>query len=276
VKCSALQRRLLTLDHLDQPPPDAREHLGGCSACRDWLQRLLQTERQVAELPVPPSCEKEVFLALFLAAGAAFPRLQTTVPRSEPVRPTLLRFPSFGSGGPREKALLKVAVAVGLTAALLLVTIGIWAWQRGGPSPVTRQPAVAETLTPLEHRLQEEPRWARARTADERVRVLSALAVEVQGKARSFAQDNATADIEREVRLYRAIVERMTTTEASSVAPKERERVLRPIAEQLVRAESEAGRLAVDHPGAADSFHEIATIARAGERQLRALLKQTA
>ena len=78
---------------------------------------------------------------------------------------------------------------------------------------------MAETLTPLESRLKEEPRWARARTADERVQVLSTLAVEVQGKARSVAQDNATTDIQREVRLYRAIVERMTTTEARSVAP---------------------------------------------------------
>ena len=140
VKCSALQRRLLALDRPDQPPPDAREHLGGCSACRDWLQRLLHAESQVAELPVPPPCEKEVFLTLFLAAGAAFPRPQTTSTRSEPIRPTLLRFPGSGSGSPREKALRKVAVAVGLTAALLLVTIGIWAWQRGASRPPAERP----------------------------------------------------------------------------------------------------------------------------------------
>ena len=282
MNCETLHRQLLALERPDTPPPDLRSHLAVCAACRDWHARVLRVERAASALAVPPPLEKAAFVARFLAEG------RTTgtevVEDTGKDMPSVLQFvppvqPGLASGvlksSKRERALRKMAVAVAMAAALLLVTFGIWAWQRGGST--SGRSTATENLSALEQRLRDTPRWAEARTPNRRLEVLSGLADEVNGKAQSLARAGAMEGLASEVRLFREIIERMTGREASEIAPADRERVLRPLADYLARVGSDAGLLALqlaeEVPAAAPSVRELAAAAHDGERQLRALLR---
>jgi len=284
VNCETSHRYLLALERPDAPPPDLRSHLAVCAACRDWHARLLQMEREAAQIPVPAPREKNAFVERFLAEGrpATAPALRDE--KSGKTVPAVLRFPSDAQpslangslkSGKRERGLQKMAVAVALAAALLLVTFGIWAWQRGNNStPVN--PNSPERLSALEQRLRDTPRWAEAQTPNTRLEVLSHLADETNDKAQSLARTGTTEGLAAEVRLYREIIDRITAREALEVAPADRERVLSPIVHRLAEVESQAGRLALEVPAASTPLRELAAAAREGGGQLRAILRQRA
>ena len=261
MNCDALHRRLLLLERLDQAPADLRGHLAGCPACRALYRKLLQVERQAAGLPVPPPQGKQAFVQRFLADKA------------DPPAPAPRRFGLFRPGmtrAEREKALRKVALAVAMAASLLLVVLGIWAWQRdGGPSG--GRPTAAKK-TPLEERLGKSDAWAKARTPLDRLRVLGDLADEAQDRVHALAQKGSLASAHEQAALYRALVERITTTEAQQVDPKERRALLQPLADHLARVESNARQLALEKPEAAEPLLELAVAAHDGDRSLRKLI----
>ncbi len=284
MNCETSHRCLLSLECPDAPPPDLCSHLAVCAACRDWHARLLQMEQQAAQLPVPAPREKNAFVERFLAEGRSVTAPAVRDEDAGKDGPSLLRFPPVGQPslvngslktGKRERGLQKMAVAVALAAALLLVTLGIWAWQRGNGS-TPGNPNTPEKLSALEQRLRDTPRWAEARTPDTRLEVLSHLADETNDKARSLARTGTTEGLAAEVRLYREIIDRITAREALEVAPADRERVLSPIVHRLAEVESEAGRLADKVPSAATPLRELAAAAREGGGQLRAILRQRA
>jgi hypothetical protein len=278
VNCETLHRELLALERPDAPPPDLSSHLAVCAACRDWHARLLQMEREASTLPVPVPLKKAAFVERFLAeerttgtdvveeTGKELPSVLRFAP---PVQPGLAN--EVLKTSKRERGLQKMAVAVAMAAALLLVTIGIWAWQRGGST--SRRSSETESLSALEKRLRDTPRWAEARTPDRRLEVLRGLADQAHVKAQSFARAGAAERLAVEVRLFREIIERMTGREAPEIALADRQRVLLPLAHHLLEVESLAERLAQEVPSAASSLRELAAVARGGDRQLRALLR---
>jgi hypothetical protein len=279
VNCETLHRQLLASERPDAPPPELGGHLAVCAACRDWHARLLQVERAASVLDVPPPLKKTAFIERFLAEGR---KGTEVVEDTDKDMPAVLRFPpavlpGHSSGalkiGKRERGLLKMAVAVAMAAALLLVTFGIWAWQRGGSA--SNRSSETETLSALEKRLRETPRWAEARTPDRRLEVLSDLADKVHSKAQSLARAGTVEELAGEVRLFREIITRMTNQEAPAIASTDRPRILKPIADHLLQLESEAGTLALTIPAAAPSLRELADAAREGDRQLRVLLRLT-
>jgi hypothetical protein len=276
VNCDSLHRRLLTLEHPDRPPDEVREHLAACPACRDWHQRLLQMERRAATLPVPPPRRKTAFLERLVKEG------EEKKP-AEP-RPGLLPFLRPGPLGSRERAMQKIAVSVAMAAALLLVALGIWAFQGGGPPPGNPGLEQIDKRYSLKHRLEQDPRWSEDKPAAQRLEVLSDLAEEVRSAAQAAARTGfapgrrvearatTATDLEKEVRLFKDIVERITATEALQVDPGERAQILKPLADRFAVAESQARQLAMEVPSAAAPLRELAAAAGEGNRQLRTLL----
>src|SRR5262249_35598134 len=179
-----------------------RAERGGQRACgpawQAWDRRLLDVERRAAQLPVPAPTRKTAFLERLRQAEPA-----PAVLRFNPARPPT-------PGAVRERRLQKMAVAVALAPALLLITAGVWLWQRGGPPPTTRPQAPVSLLA---ERLKGNPRWEKAETPVARLEVLTKLADEVHGKASAIAHTDALDGLDREVRLYQEIVQRITSTE---------------------------------------------------------------
>src|SRR5919204_5713194 len=52
--CESVQRRLLSLSSPTRPPDELLPHLADCPTCAQVQRRLVEVERQVATIPVPP------------------------------------------------------------------------------------------------------------------------------------------------------------------------------------------------------------------------------
>jgi len=261
VNCDTLHRRLLGLERPELPPPELRNHLAVCAACREWHRHLVEVERQAAGLPVPPPVRKDAFLA----------RLAASPPTSaERSARRVLNGRAHAARPDRERARTKMALAFAMAAGLLVVALGAWVW-KASPNPVRKAPPE----TALEKRLNDEPRWAAAGTTTERLQVLSDLADKLSKSASGLAQAEGD-ELDRDVNLFREVVDQIAAVYAPRLADEERKHVLGPIVERLARAESEAEReaerLVVRYPGRAVALREMASAARDGERRLRGML----
>jgi hypothetical protein len=169
----------------------------------------------------------------------------------------------------REKALRKVALAVAMAASLLLVVLGIWAWQRDGGPQGGRPTAVKKT--PLEECLDHSKAWAKAQTPRERLDVLGSLADEVKDRIHTLAQQGSLERAHEQAALYRALVERITSKEAKTVAAQDRQ-AIKKLAEHLDEVQSQAHQLALEQPEIAEPLDELVVAARDGSRDLRKLI----
>jgi hypothetical protein len=262
-----IQRRLLTAEQPDQPAADIKSHLADCPACRAWHRRLVQIERQIVVLPVPPSSAKGELLRRILGPAtrdAARPAAADRSPGAwSPLAP-----------GPRERALRKVSVAFALAAGLLIFALSWWVWPHNAPTP-----SRGATLTRHErdqNRLDERlARVLHGESPQERLLKLADLAEDVHGEARAMA-DNAER-LDQWARFYTRVVSENLMEQARQLPPADRPAVLEQVAGRLIRTESNASRLATQlrdsAPRSAASFSQIALAARKGERDLRALMR---
>ena len=110
MNCTVIQRRLLSAEQPEQPPGDIKSHLAQCPTCRAWQRRLVQLERLVRQVPVPPSTAKEQFLQRIVE-----PQCPTTV------RPTIadpaLLWRSTLAPGPKERGKRKLSLAFAMAAS---------------------------------------------------------------------------------------------------------------------------------------------------------------
>lgn len=264
MNCTVIQRRLLAAEQPDQPAADIQSHLAECPVCRACQRRLVQLERQIPLLPVPPSTAKAELLGRILGPSASpAPRPLVGEPPS-PWRSTL-------APGPKERGLRKVSVAFALAATLLIFALGWWAWPHNTSTPhvtITREQRDAKKL---------EERLAKVflvETPRERVLRLTELAEEIHGEAKDMV-DN-TERLDQWARFYARIVSEHLLEQARQVPPAERRQVLAAIADRLGGMESNASRLAhqleMKSPRSATSFKQIAFVAHKGEQDLRDLI----
>jgi hypothetical protein len=249
--CTTIQRRLLGAERPDQPPAEVREHLAGCAECREWQQRLIETERGISRLTVPPSEGKAAFVLQFLSGDVAWRH-----------KPLALR---LKEGGRR-----KVAVAVALAAGLAICALGMWAWTSRIPEQAN-QPPLARSMPDRQGQLDRK--LATARTAGEKVRRLVELAEEVLGEARSHSGDAARMD---EVSQFFVVVVRDHLMKHAREVPKADRAELLPLARRLERTESEASHLEAALKAERDlsaSFHNIAQAAGEANLKLQALAR---
>jgi hypothetical protein len=252
VNCTVLQRRLLSSEQPAQPAADIKSHLAQCPSCRAWQRRLVQMERQVPLLPIPPSTAKDQFLQRICGTDngeAGRPAI------ADPA--TLWR--STLAPGPKERALRKVSLAFALAASLLVFALAWWAWPHD------------QEQARLQERLHES---LHADTAKERVLRLAKLAEDVHSQAHKLV-DNSER-LEQRAQFYSRVVGEHLIEQARQLPPADRAVVLQKVAESLQRAESAASRWEAQFqttaPRSAASFRRIALTSRKSERDLRALL----
>jgi hypothetical protein len=264
VNCTVIQRRLLSAEQPEQPPAEIKSHLAQCPACRAWLRRLVQIERQVPLLPVPPSTAKAELLRRLLGPAPA-----------DAARPALAELPndwrSALAPGPKERGLRKLSIAFALAASLLIFALAWWSWphDKTGSSPaVARRAADQNKLDRRLHKvlLVEKPQ--------ERVLQLAGLAEELHDEAAKMVDDAERLD--QWARFYARVVSKDLMEQARRLPPAERPAVLKQVASSLVTTESNASRkaaqLSPSAPTSAASFDRIALAARKGEKTLRALM----
>jgi hypothetical protein len=262
VNCTVLQRRLLSADQPEQPPADLQSHLAECPSCRAWQRRLVQMERHIPLLPVPPSNAKAQLLQRLLG-----PRPGET--ERPPIADPSTLWRAALAPGPKERGLRKLSLAFALAASLLVFALAWWSWPHA-PGPASdltlrEQARLDERLTNSLH----------GDTPHDRVLRLAKLAEEVQGEARTLVDHSER--LEQWARFYSRVVSEHLIEQARQLPADERTVVLEKVASGLRQAESDATRLATQlktaAPRSAASFQEIALASRKGERDLRALLR---
>jgi hypothetical protein len=262
VNCTVIQRRLLSAEQPDQPASDVAEHLAQCPSCRAWQRRLVELERHIPLLRVPPSTAKARLLQR-LSAGRVAERNGPAIAAP----PSWWR--SMRTPHAKERAQRKLSLAFALAASLLIFALCWWSWPHRSVPVVDRgmqdQAQLNARLTTV---LSEQ-------TPQDRVRRLSALAEKIHGEARRMVDHRE--DLERLAKFYSDVVGKHLLEQARQLPPEERQAVLKDIADSLVQTESDASRFAAQletrSPRSAASFHKIALAARNGERDLHALLR---
>jgi hypothetical protein len=256
MNCDAAQRRLLASERPDHQPDDVRRHLDGCPACRLLGRRLVQAERQIALLPVPPSLGKDAFVRRYRrSAGPVV--IPGPIPWPTPVK---------------ERGLRKLSVAVAIAAVLAVFAIGLWSWPHSIAPPT--QPAPA-WLVQARHQRD----YANALgTPRERVEELSALATDLQDQARAMTRAGKVEDLAGLTTFYSDLVDGDLVAHARTLPAAERGVVLNGVATSLDRAESDFSRLAAapGNSSTAESLHRLALAAGDGGRHIRDLLKGAA
>ncbi len=258
MNCTVLQRRLLSAEQPDQPAADIRNHLDQCPSCRAWQRRLIQMERHIPLLPIPPSTAKAQLLQRILGTHTDRP---TIADPSNLWRSSL-------TPGPKERGLRKLSVAFALAASLLVFALAWWSWPR---NPITGIEVAKREQARLEERLTNS---LRVDTPKERLFRLAKLAEEIHGEARTLV-DN-TEKLEQWTRFYARIVGQHLIEQARQLPREDRPAVFEEVAAALSKMESDATRLATQlksvAPRSSASFDQIALVSRKGEQDLRALL----
>jgi hypothetical protein len=259
VNCTVIQRRLLSAEQPEHPPGDIKSHLAQCPSCRAWQRRLVQMERQITQLPIPPSTAKEQFLQRIVGPRPADAQHPTIADPAMVWRSTLIP-------GPKERGLRKLSLAFALAASLLVFALAWWSWPRNTvvpPDPVKIEQAK------LDQRLSS---ILSGETPKERVLLLTKLAEEVHGEARALVEQSER--LEQRARFYSRVVGEHLFVQAQQLPPEERPAVLKEVAQRLTIMESEASRLAAQlkqSPRSAAAFQQIALASQKGERNIRAL-----
>jgi hypothetical protein len=258
VNCTVIQRRLLAAEHPEQPPAEIQNHLAQCPSCRLWQRRLIQMERLISQLPVPPSAAKELFLEGMKGEGRRREHAALVHPSSFLLHPFK-----------RERGLRKLSVAFTLAASLLVFALAWWSWPH---NPVAPPDSTRYEQAKLEQRLSSS---LLVDTPKECVVRLAKLADEIHGEARALV-DNSER-LEQWSQFYSRVVGEHLIAQARKLTPEDRQAVLADIASRLVKAESEATRLAtqckINAPRSAAAFQKIALVSQKGERNLRELME---
>jgi hypothetical protein len=271
VSCTVIQRRLLSAEQPEHPSAEILSHLAHCPSCRAWQRRLVQMERQLPLLPIPPSTGKEQFLQRLLGTPGRETAGHTI---ADPA--TLWRNVSIP--GRKERALQKVSLAFALAASLLVFALIWWAWPRG-TAPVSdilrQEQARLDVLRQEQARLEQRLHTSlQANTPKERVLRLARLAEEIHGEARKLVENSDK--LEQRAQFYANVVGEHLIEQARQLPAQDRPAVVNEVAKALSQAESEASRwgsqLQTTAPRSAASFEQIALISRKSERVLRALL----
>lgn len=257
MNCTVIQRRLLAAEHPEQPPAEIQSHLAQCPSCRLWQRRLIQMERLISQLPVPPSTAKEQFLERIKEEGG-----RTRKPIL--VQPSSFNLPPFK----KERGLRKLSVAFTLAASLLVFALAWWSWPHN-PVPPPDFKRVEQAR--LDQRLGSS---LRVDTPKERVVRLARLANEIHSEARDLMSNSER--LEQWSQFYSKVVSQHLIEQARQLAPEDRQAVLTDIAQHLAEVESEATRLATQcqaaAPRSAAALHQIALTSQKGERDLRRLM----
>jgi hypothetical protein len=264
MNCKQVRGYLLQAERPAQPGADVETHLVGCRDCSQWHQRLVDIERTIPDLLVPPSSGPGEFLARLAAEPAPVgTRLVFSRSRDSSLR-RWLESPALGPAG---------------LAASLLLFVFIW-WMLQG----NREPAFVQSPPPrkapapdqlLANLMQRNLRLARASTNRDRIEALTDLAVDLHRETGALASAGHSDDLTALANLYGRVVRDGVIDRARLLDEKERAQVLTPLADRLADMERQAKELAAGVPTAsAELLRSMAETAREGTEQLRSLARE--
>jgi hypothetical protein len=263
--CREAQRWLLSAEAPQGAPEEVCGHLRGCRKCRRLRRRLLRLEGAVRDVPAPvpsPAARAALLARLEPTAGAA----------------------PFSTNGKPEKAAPaprrgRLALVLRAAAVLLVACLSLWAL-RPGPSPPAagpQQPAAPAGGDVLAQAMERHLKLAEGLPAAERLRVLADLAGDLRGESLRQAQTPAPANLPQLARLYRQVLTEGVLPRAGRLPAEQRRQVLRPLADELRRAEGEVQQVARQTAAeAARSLQGLADAAREVRLRLDALLTESA
>jgi hypothetical protein len=282
--CDALQTHLLALETPHRVEDrEARLHLAACASCRDWCRQLVQMERSVAFLPVPPALAARDQLIRTILSETVRPAASPAPGPQEPSGPPSRR-PSvamlLGSlildrhASPRRR--VGAGLVAGVAAALILFVTGWLHWYTrqddprvaGGPDKNVVTDTLVADLMGMDFKLAEDG------TPRQRVEAMARVADQLHARTRALASAPAQEDMKRLANLYGRVVRQGIVSRAQAVPPGERREVLPPIALRLTEVASDARHLARDAQLPApvrDALEQIALAASDGDQQLRIL-----
>jgi hypothetical protein len=261
--CEVTRRQLLTVERPDRPPSALRPHLAECPACREWASNLAKLEARVARLPVPSSEAAKARLLKQL-------REPPLVPESMRVEIPILPFTP-----PKERGLRKLAVALALAAAVVLIAVGLFV----SPRQEATQVAVKDTpRTPAEIQkwMKElrDLRVAKAETSRQKVEVLAECADELLREIRLASALPSPERLKLLATVYDDTLQKELLAHARSIAPNEQRVLLPRLAGEMGRTESEFTRLASEAPEEeAAQLRQIAATAHECDQVLRQLAR---
>ncbi|MBY0528062.1 MAG: hypothetical protein K2R98_31990 [Gemmataceae bacterium] len=261
MKCSTVQRRLLTLEDAARVPSTVQSHLDTCAACREWQQRVFQLERVIPLLHVPSSS---------FAKARVLQQIRTPPTLWEQMRERAARLPEHA------RRIGHLRLASGVAAAVLLL---IMAWQLmpGGPRPNNNDnpnPASDALLATL---LERNLILAEAVRPRQQAETLASVADDLHGEAQTLGRHRdarASLDV---VAIWYSQVVKVEVERAGRLPAEDRKTALEPMAQRLAKAEAEAEALVRDfwHSAPNHPLLTMAADARKAREQLEALRGQT-
>ncbi len=258
MNCQSLQNRILALPDPRQLPENLREHVDACPACLTWWNRAIHLERLLAHLPAPaPSDKKAVLLDELNAVGPVIKSI-----------PSLQRHASWSLPGARTLA--------GLAAAVL-IAVGGWMMTRPGAKIAdAKQSGPSDPF--LTKIVQRDLALAQARSADQRLEVLSGLADDVSAEARSLSKIANPEELHDLSGLFQkvvneGIVEQVRKLPEHAMTRTQKNALLQKLTTQLSEAGLHAEEAARESPPHAQpALKSISDTARESQVKLKAML----
>jgi hypothetical protein len=264
MNCDETRRRLLASERPDFPYVDVKNHLAQCPPCRTLQRQLIQAERQIPHVPVPPSPSgKADLLRKILTVPPPLPATAT-------IQPPRLSFPKRMV---KERGLRKLSAAFALAAAMVVFAICWGMWPHGASLPRPR-PAVGS----LAYRQQQRDEMlAAARTPRERFEKIVELIDKLHDETLALNR-NQKGEADKLAVLatfWDEVLRGDLRTHAGALRGEDR-KLLQPMAEHLQKVNSEFGRLAADaanngDPAAEEPLVRMALAAKAGHEWLQGL-----
>jgi hypothetical protein len=272
MNCQAIQNLLYIQEDPSRPLAEIETHLEACPTCRQWQRRLVQIEKNVSLLQLPPSTTMREAVGRFLAAPAVPRKTAKKVSRRRRVAMSQLapisqwRWPNFT---PAQRWSLLGSMA----ATFLLVVLGSWAFRSSRPG--SEVVAVKRLLAPdpfLTSLVNVDLHLAVARTPRERVETLARLADGLQEQTRWALGGVPEDDLNQLAGLYEQVLREGVVPSAQRIGEADRARVLQPIVDSLERTVRAADSLAQHVPeSAAEPLVSISRAAKDADERLLAL-----
>lgn len=272
--CEQLQHYILGLEVPARPEcADARQHLLACPSCRDWQRQLVQLERAVPLLAIPPSeaARSELMRRILASREPARPEAEKQSRRSVAMILGSLILDPHAS--PRRR--VGAGLVAGLAAAAILFTVGWLVWLTGQTDH--RQLAGATERKappdPLVAALDKRGlKLAEDASPRQRVEAMARAAEALFADSRAVARRDKDDNLDELAQLYDQVVRDGLVPRAKLLPPEERRLVLAPIADRLSEARSEALALRQTEgleEGARAALDRIAAAAAEGSEWLR-------
>jgi hypothetical protein len=270
MNCSSARNRVLAATNPATIPESLRGHFDQCPACRAWQAKVIDIERVVVAMPVPPASGKAKRDLLAQFASTAVAQKKAKPPRTTPA-PTPLAKPA-PTREPLGERLARMWPA-GLVAAAILVGAIAWAVLSGDGSkdqPMAKAPAdpMLEKVVAAKVKLDTAP------NNSARIDVLAGLAMNLHEEAGALSKVTPGDEMTSLATMYRQVVQEALVPHARALSEDERKATLPKYREQLEKAEQEANRLAAEAPVGSDRpLKEIAEVAKAGRIELAKLIQ---